>query len=116
MGIKHDDICPDVIKIPELPEPTRYDKIRKHFDSLTRYIRIPLDAMFNYNGFFILIYIIGWTINGLYKDINFDLTALRDFYIMVVAKQLGEHGIDSFVNSPRGEAPKKAPTRGYKED
>ena len=57
-------------------------------------------------AFFVLIYLIAWVVNGIYQ-FHFDLNSLQNFYLMVVAKQQVQHGIDSVFNSQRGEQPAK---------
>ncbi|MGL5271292.1 MAG: hypothetical protein ACRC7I_12370 [Selenomonadaceae bacterium] len=57
-------------------------------------------------AFFVLIFLVAWVINGIYQT-RFDLASLQNFYLMVVAKQQVQHGIDSVFNSARGEQPTK---------
>ena len=57
-------------------------------------------------AFFVLIFLAAWIINGIYQT-RFDLASLQNFYLMVVAKQQVQHGIDSVFNSQRGELPMK---------
>ncbi len=57
-------------------------------------------------AFFVLIFLAAWIINGIYQT-RFDLASLQNFYLMVVAKQQVQHGIDSVFNSQRGEQPAK---------
>ena len=57
-------------------------------------------------AFFVLIFLAAWIINGIYQT-RFDLASLQNFYLMVVAKQQVQHGIDSVFNSQRGEQPNK---------
>ena len=93
--------------VPDVPqgEQTKYDKFVAGITTLGKYIKVPLDAIFRCTGFFILVYLIAWTLNAFYSNIHFDLTAIRDFYIMVVTRNLGEHGINSLFNSDRGQMP-----------
>jgi hypothetical protein len=64
-----------------------------------------LSNIFECTAFFILLYLIGWIINALYKDIHFDLTSLQNFYLSVIAKQGADHTINSIWNSPKGKMP-----------
>ena len=53
---------------------------------------------------FILLFIAGFTANGLYNQ-KFDLTALTAFYGAVATRAVVKHGIDSALNSDKGEMP-----------
>ncbi|WP_196606484.1 hypothetical protein [Pectinatus frisingensis] len=57
-------------------------------------------------AFFIVIYLVAWTFNGI-KGTHFDLSNLSNFYLMIVGKQTAQHGIDSIFNSPKGQQPTK---------
>lgn len=53
---------------------------------------------------FILLFVVGFAANGLYAQ-KFDLTALTTFYGAVATRAVVKHGIDSALNSSKGEMP-----------
>ena len=53
-----------------------------------------------------IIYLAGWFCNG-YLGYHFSCSDLISFYSIVILKNLGQHGINSVFNSPRGEQPGK---------
>jgi hypothetical protein len=53
---------------------------------------------------FIVLFVIGFAANGLYAQ-KFDLTALTAFYGAVATRAVVKHGIDSALNSTKGEMP-----------
>ena len=61
-------------------------------------------GLFTKTGFFICIYLVGWVLNG-YLKMNFDLGAITNLYMLVIVKDTTFHGINSFLNSPRGQMP-----------
>lgn len=88
-------------------EPTKRDKVIAVINSIGGYLKIPLLKILNCTAFFIVIYLIGWCLNGLYTSLHFDLTALRDFYLMVAGKDVATHSVNSIFNSDRGKDPGK---------
>lgn len=73
-------------------------------DKLIEKIKPILIKMLSCTAFFICIYLIAWTANGMF-GYHFDLNALQNFYMLIVGKQLGEHSINSMFNSPTGQKP-----------
>jgi len=57
-------------------------------------------------SFFIAVYLVAWCGNGIYS-FHFDLASLQNFYMLIVGKQLGIHGLDSIFNTIKGEMPPK---------
>lgn len=55
--------------------------------------------------FFVCVYLVGWTLNAIYPNVHFDLVSLKEFYLMIIGKDTIIHGVNSFVNSPKGEMP-----------
>ena len=60
-----------------------------------------------------IIYLVAWFFNG-YLGMHFSCSDLITFYSVIVLKNLGEHGINSVFNSPRGELPNKENMDGDK--
>ena len=89
----------------EIEQDSKYTKFVKTVTAIGKYIKVPIDALFKCTGFFIFVYLVAWILNAIYSNIHFDLGAIRDFYLMVVGKNLGEHGINSLLNSDRGAMP-----------
>lgn len=73
------------------------------------FLHIPLLKMVNTTGFFIAVYLAGWSINAIYSNIHFDLASLRDFYLMIIGKDVATHGVNSLLNSPKGLMPGQPP-------
>lgn len=84
---------------------SRYGKFLAAMNTLGKYLKVPINALFKCTGFFIFVYLVAWTLNAIYSNIHFDLSAIRDFYLMVIGKNLGEHGINSLLNSDKGQMP-----------
>lgn len=55
--------------------------------------------------FFLALFLIAWTANAFKKTV-FDLGQLQTMYIAVRGASIAQHGIDSGLNSPRGEMPR----------
>lgn len=55
---------------------------------------------------FIILFVIGFAANGVYGQ-KFDLTALTAFYGAIATRAVVRHGIDSALNSTKGEMPKQ---------
>ena len=92
---------------PPVPEPTKRDKVISVINQVGGYLKIPLLKILNCTAFFIVIYLVGWCLNAMYSTIHFDLTALRDFYIMIAGKDVATHSVNSIFNSARGQDPGK---------
>lgn len=84
-------------------EETKREKVIAMITKVGNYLKIPLLKILNCTAFFIIVYLIGWVLNGVYNTLHFDLTALRDFYLMVIGKDVATHSVNSIFNSDRGQ-------------
>ena len=81
---------------------SKYGKVLIYIEKIGKYLKIPLLSLLTCSGFFILIYLIAWTLNAMHSDMHFDLNSLRDFYLYVIGAKSVDHGVDSIFNTPRG--------------
>ena len=84
-------------------EETKREKVIAMITKVGNYLKIPLLKILNCSAFFIIVYLIGWVLNGVYNTLHFDLTALRDFYLMVIGKDVATHSVNSIFNSGFGQ-------------
>lgn len=68
------------------------------------FLKIPLLKILNTTAFFSAIYLGLLILNGIY-EFHFDLSAVKDFYLLLLGKQTADHGINSIFNSNKGEMP-----------
>jgi hypothetical protein len=80
-------------------------KIISAITKIGEYLKIPILSVLNCTAFFVVVYLTGWVLNAIYPNIHFDLTSLRDFYLMVIGKQTLEHSVNSVFNSNKGAMP-----------
>lgn len=65
--------------------------------------------MLNHTTYFVVIYTLAIFFNGYYNT-NFEINDILMGYAVISGKSLISHGIDSTMNSQRGEMPKKPST------
>lgn len=65
--------------------------------------------MLNYTTYFVIIYTLAIFCNG-YFNTNFEINDILMGYAVISGKSLIGHGIDSAMNSQRGEMPKRPST------
>ena len=65
--------------------------------------------MLNHTTYFVVIYTLAIFFNGYYNT-NFEINDILMGYAVISGKSLIGHGIDSAMNSQRGEMPKKPST------
>ena len=81
---------------------SKYGQVMIQVEKLGKYLKIPLLSLLTCSGFFILVYLIAWTLNAMHSDMHFDLNSLRDFYLYVIGAKSVDHGVNSIFNTPRG--------------
>ena len=65
--------------------------------------------MLNHTTYFVIIYTLAIFFNG-YYNMNFEINDILMGYAVISGKKLIGHGIDSAMNSQRGEMPKRPST------
>lgn len=94
------------VKTEEVQTTTCNEKYINIINKIGDYLKIPLMKILDCSAFFICIYLAAWYLNATNPNFHFDLTALKDFYILVIGKEAFQHGVNSMFNSNKGEMPK----------
>ena len=100
------------VKVDVAPEKTPLDTFEvkraqtiSTINKIGAYLKIPLLQIMNTTAFFFLLFVIALTLNAIYSNIHFDLSSIKEFYLVIVGKQTVEHGLNSVYNSDRGKMP-----------
>ena len=100
------------VKVEVAPEKTPLDafeaKRQQTINTINKvgsYFKIPLLKIVNTTAFFLLLFVIALTLNAIYSNIHFDLSSIKEFYLVIVGKQTVEHGLNSIYNSDKGKMP-----------